>query len=172
MEKIVCVTCFDPKANLSCGLCEGAVCKYCAQFLDEDRFSFLPEVPAHMAHSTYCHACFTEKVSADMRAYDQIMESAKQILIYFNNQGKETRLIRRDEERIHVENCVDREETLMRLAFLAAQRGFNAVIDIDFVQQKVRTGSRQTSSFHANGIPAHVRSDKLVRDRSIWSNPN
>jgi hypothetical protein len=173
MEKTACITCFDAKANLVCGLCEGSVCKYCAQFIDEDRVSFLAKTPAHLSHTTYCHACFVEKVEPDLVAYDETMTQAKEILVYFKDQGKETRLIKRDEEdRVSVEKCVDREETLMRLAFFAALRGFNAVIDIDLVQTKVRMGTRQTSSYSANGVPAHVHTEKLIRDRSTWSNPN
>jgi hypothetical protein len=100
------------------------------------------------------------------------MEKARNILVFMKKQGKETRLIRRLEDPVRVLNCPDHDQTLMRLAFFAAQKNYNAIIDVDLVCEKVRTGSYQTLKWSGTGIPAHVDDDKLLKDRSLWQNPN
>lgn len=140
--------------------------------MDEKHFSFLDIVPPELSHTSYCVYCFEAQVAEKFEAYNQALEKAKDITIYFKNQGKETRLLKRQKEIYTVAECTDRDETLLRLAFKAVQADFNAVIDIDLISKKVRMGTYQTLIWSATGRPAHVTPDKIVRDRSIWHNPN
>lgn len=107
-----------------------------------------------------------------LNQYDELMEKAKNTLVYEKTQGKETRLIKRIEKPVYVKDCPDRAETMLRLAFFAAQAGYNAIIDVDLVPTKIRTGSYQTTNWSGSGIPAQVNTGRLVKDRSIWQNPN
>jgi hypothetical protein len=172
MEKALCCTCFKPKATLTCGICTEDLCKYCAQFLEEDSFSFLNVKPTDLQHDTFCGPCFDAKVAPELAAYNDTVERAKEILIFTKVQNKETRFIRRDEERIHVAECDDRNDVIMRLAFQAVQKGFNGLIDIDLETHKVRSGAYQTTTWKGSGIPAQINPDKLMKDRSIASQPN
>lgn len=167
-----CTTCGKSKGLLNCGICECTVCKYCAQIPGEDRFSFMPQIPEKLTHGVYCGVCFDQSVASDLEAYDQTMEKAKDVHIYFKKQGKETRLLKRIEDPFQVLDCPDRDEAILRLAFVAAQKNLNAVLDVDVITKKIRLGSYQTQSFSATGVPAQVDSKKLVRDKSIWDNPN
>ena len=172
MEKSVCSNCQKSKAALSCGICESIICKYCAQFLEEETFSYLPEIPADLSHSVYCQTCFQDKVEGALQAYNHDLESAKEILVFFKNQGKETRLIKRLEDPIQVENCLDHKDVVMRLAFLAVKAKLNGIVDIVVTSEKVRTGSYQTLKWKGIGVPAHIRADKLLRDKSLEQTPN
>ncbi|RYZ89753.1 MAG: hypothetical protein EOP06_08885 [Proteobacteria bacterium] len=172
MEKAICSTCLKPKATLACELCHESICKYCAQFLDDEAFAFLPERAPALQHVTYCNNCFTAAVAPQLEAYNATIERAKEILVFTKVQNKETRLIRRDEDVIHIGECDNREQVVMRLAFKAAQENFNAVIDIETVSKKVRNGSYQTTKWTGSGIPAHVNPDRLIRDRSFSTDPN
>ncbi len=167
MEKKICSTCFKPKATLVCGLCSDPICKSCAQFLEEESFLFLPLRPPESLQTTFCGPCFDAQVAPILENYSQTLERAKEILIFTKTQNKETRFIRRDEDRIHITACSDREEVVMRLAFQAAQRNFNGVIDMEVSTRKVRDGSYQTTEWTGSGIPAHVNPEKLVKDRSF-----
>lgn len=93
-------------------------------------------------------------------------------MVFMKAQFKETRLIKRLEDPISVVACADYDETLLRLAFRAAQLNYNGIIDVDITSKKVRTGNYQTSVFSGTAIPANVREDKLIKDRSNWSSPN
>ena len=169
MEKSTCCTCQKPKATLECGVCKDSVCKNCAQFLDEESFSFLAQIPADLAHSTYCIPCYDSKVATELEAYNEIMEQAKDIHVFEKDQGKETRFFKRLEKPVTVENCPDREETLLRLAFFAAKGGFNTIIDVNVHSAKVRSGSYQTLKWTGYGIPTTVderRLNKKERARS------
>lgn len=172
MEKNACCTCFKPKATLTCGICTESVCKYCAQFLDEDAFAFWYRKEPELSHTTYCPPCFDAKVAPSQERYNAIVEKAKDVHIYFKKQNKETRFIRRDEDRVSVKNCIDQRDVLMRLAFAAASRDLNGVIDVEVESRKVRTTEYQTMEWWGSGIPAHINPDKLMKDRSFWSTPN
>lgn len=162
MENTCCV-CQKPKATLVCGICKSAVCKYCAQFTQEDSFSFLAKVPEDLTHGTYCGPCFDDKVAPELAKYDDIMDRAKNVAVFFKDQGKETRLIKRGNEVFRVKDCPDRDETLMRLAFFAAQKDFNSLIDVDLVSEKIRNGTYQTQKWSGTAVPANLSDRKIGR---------
>lgn len=93
-------------------------------------------------------------------------------MVFMKAQFKETRFVKRLEDPITVAECADYDETLLRLAFRGAELNFNGIIDVDITSKKVRTGNYQTSVFSGTAIPANVREDKLIKDRSNWSGPN
>lgn len=172
MEKTVCSTCGKSKAQLTCGLCESTICKYCTQFLDDETFSFLKVIPPLLSHTTYCGYCFDAQVGPELEAYNKTKELAKSILVFTKDQKKETRLVKRVEDPVSVENCLDREETLLRLAFFAAKANYNAIIDVDLKPEKIRQGAYQTMKWSGSGVPAHVIESKLLRDKAFSHNPN
>jgi hypothetical protein len=171
MENQNCSSC-GAKSRYPCGFCEGRVCKSCVQFVDEDRFSFQPELAEKFTHSTYCPQCYDQHIAPAAAKYDDTMEKAKDILVYEKSQGKETRLLSRTAKPVRVESCADRDETLLRLAFQAALAGYNGIIDVDIKHEKVRDGAYQTTNWSGTGIPTNIEGRRLVRDRSTWDNPN
>lgn len=132
----------------------------------------MAQIPQELSGSAYCGACYTTKVLPALDSYAQTLEQAKEILVYTKSQGKETRFIRRTEKPVRVEKCNDYDEIILRLAFFAAQAGFNAIIDVDIRSEKIRTGGYQTTLWSGVGTPANVQNHQLVKDRSIWQNPN
>lgn len=171
-DKVNCVSCLTNKATLECGLCTCSVCKYCAQILDEDQFSFLKEIPKDLSHSVYCPNCFDNQISKELNEYNDLVKAAHNIQIFMSNQGKETRLLSRKEDPITVEVGVDEKDVLLRLAFQAAKMNFNSVIDVEVLSKKVKNGKHQTHTYWGQGIPCNLREDKLLKDRSLWHFPN
>jgi hypothetical protein len=161
METTVCSECLKPKAALACGICNTVLCKKCANFIDEDRFSFLPTIPIELSHGTYCGSCFAEKVTPELSSYDATIERAKDVFVFFKNQGKETRLVKRADKSYRIENCSDRDETILRLAFYAVIEGFNAVVDIDVIYEKSRAGSFKIAKWSGTGTPALIDPNKI-----------
>lgn len=168
MEKSVCCSCQSPKAPLTCGLCEESVCKKCAEFLDEEAFSWKTYVAPEFKHSTYCRLCFDAKVAPEIEAYEALKEKAKEVFVFFKTESKESRLIKRLEDPIEVPECQDREETLLRLAFMAAEKDFNVIVDIEIDGKKVRSGAYQTLVFSGKAIPSWVPPEKL-NEKNRWS---
>lgn len=172
MSNEKCTTCSKPKATLTCGICQDSICKKCTQFVEENFFSFLTKVPKYLSHSAYCNTCYTEKVLPEINKYSEMMEAAKNILVFMKAQFKETRLVKRLADPIHIKECNDYDEIIMRLAFKAVELKYNGIIDVDVVSKKVKVGNYQTTVFSATAIPANVKEDKLIKDKSNWSSPN
>lgn len=90
-----------------------------------------------------------------------MMERAKNLTVFFTADSKRTRNFSRKEKPIKVKDCTDREETLLRLAFLAVHANFNALIDVDIVSQKIRHGTYQTTQYSGTAIPVNLNLDKI-----------
>lgn len=158
----VCKTCRKPKANFQCGICQEHVCKSCAQFLN-DSFSFLKKIPADLGHSTYCTNCFDEKVAGPLEAYNTTMEAAKEVMVFTKDQIKSTAHLKRREEPVTVEHCEDEQETMVRLAFFAAEKHFNCLLDVDISHRKIIVGSHKKTVFSGTAIPTTI-DPKAVRE--------
>lgn len=167
-----CLTCNKSKANLECGICKSTICKDCTQFLADDTFSFLATIPEHLAHTAFCAPCFDAQVAPELALYEATLAKAKEVLVFNKKQHKETRMIKRLEDPVKVDDCDDYAETVLRLAFFAAKADFNSLIDMEIVSNKVKIGTYTSTKFSGSGIPAQVTHDKLVKDRSTWQNPN
>jgi hypothetical protein len=160
---VLCKTCKKPKANFSCGLCEEAICKSCAEFLTEGAFTFLRKIPKELSFTTYCTNCFDEKVSAPLRDYEETMERAKEVMVFSKDQAKVTGHLKRKEDLLIVEDIEDQEEAVMRLAFFAAQDHFNCLLDVIIKNKKIISGSHKKTIFSATAIPITI-DPKQVRE--------
>src|SRR5690606_32062348 len=130
-----------------CGICEEPVCKNCAQFLEVNAFSFEPALADELKHSYYCSACHAEYVEPALSAYEATMEQAKQTYIFFTTQKTRLPIESKAKLKLRVENCPDRDETILRLAFLAVQQGYNSVIETEVVAEKIRNAGYQKSNW-------------------------
>lgn len=158
-----CVSCNATKASLICEVCKASLCKACAQFLDEDSFAFMEKLAEDLKHSTYCPRCFDERVAPALMTYEETMERAGDVNVYFKAQSQESRFIRRVEKPLHVKDCADRDEVVLKLAFRAAQGGFNCLLDVETLSQKIIHGKWQTSTWSGSAIPASVDPKVLER---------
>ncbi len=161
MEAQVCSLCQKPKASAQCGLCGGPVCKKCLEKLPENHFSYLESVPPELSHTVYCGRCFDASVAQPLQNYDQLMEKAKAVFVFYRGQGEETRLMRRTEAPISIDGIADRAETLMRLAFRAVEAGFNTLVDVDILATKVRNEGYQTTKWKGIGTPTLESAERI-----------
>lgn len=158
-----CITCRKPKASYKCGLCEEPVCKSCASFAGEESFAYQPDAPAELKRGAYCANCFESTVAAPLEEYRRLVEKARGVMVFYSDEGKKTRLVKRPKTVYEVRDCADRAETLMRLAFFAVKDGHNALIDVDLIGEKVTTGRYQTTKWHGRAFPATLDPRKYDR---------
>lgn len=168
----ICSACQSPKATLQCGICRDPLCKSCAQTLEHDSFQYLRKIPQDLAHKAYCVPCFDEKVTQELDKYNETLEKAKNVYVFTKAQSKETRLIKRKAQSIKVENCSDEDDATMRLAFQAAENGFNAIVDVHLTSKKVINNSYQSTAWMGTAIPAHVDADRIEQGHPSLKNPN
>lgn len=172
MQKTTCPFCQKSKNLQSCESCHETVCKNCAQFISEETFKYSQTLLNKKFHQVYCPTCFNNEVADDLSKYESLVEQAKEVAVFDISQSKETRLIKRLEKPFKLENETDRDDATMKLAYLAAEKGFNSIIDVDIRGTKVRDGSYQTTIYTCTAIPAQVSDRKLLKDRSLRSYPN
>ena len=152
----VCKTCRKPKAPFNCGICEDTICKNCAQFVGAEKFNFLKVVPKELCHDTYCTNCYDDKVAGPLHDYEELMDKARDIIIYGKDQTTLTRFLKRKEIPYTVDNCIDRDEVVMRMAFFAAQEGFNTLIDVVVTSKKVDEGTYKKLVWSGSAVPITI----------------
>jgi len=138
------------------------MCKTHTQFVT-DTFSFLTKIPKDLTHSTYCVNCFDEKVAEPLAEYEATMEKAKEVMMFTKDQTKMTGHLKRKEDAISVVDCEDEEEVVLRLAFQAAQMGYNCILDVNIKNRKIINGSHKKVIFSATAIPITI-DPKQVRE--------
>ena len=159
-----CVSCRKPKASKKCGLCEGDVCKSCLQFIEPTTFSFLPELPPELSHTHYCSGCYGSTVEPALVSYGETMELAKTVFVFFTTQKRRPTTLKRGLEQVRVVACADRDETILRMAFLAAREGHNAIVETEVDCKKLRNEGYQKSEWRGVAFPATVDASKLDRE--------
>ncbi len=163
MSLQICTICQKPKAKLECGLCKEPICKGCTQFVDENFFSFQKEIPKDLAFTTFCGTCFNLTIEPAIENYEETMQKAREVSLFYKDQGKETRRMVRAEKPIVIENCLDKDELILRLAFRAAEESFNTLVDVDLVSQKVKQGNYQHLIWKGTAVPISLEPEKLKR---------
>ena len=165
-EAGICISCRKPDPQYDCGVCGEGICKKCEEFLEVGSFSFLEKVPATLTHSHYCPACYQAEVAPALERYNETMEAARAVFVFFTSHKRPPHAVRLGQEKIRVENCDDRDETVLRLAFLAAERGGNALIDAEVVSEKlrIRGGAYQTSRWKGSAFAATIDESRLRED--------
>jgi hypothetical protein len=160
-EEKNCCVCQKPKATLECEICKSNVCKNCAQFIDENYFSLATNSHNQLKVGTFCGPCYSENIAQQIDDYNETIEKAKNITIFDITDSKLTRNFKRKEKPFSVQDCADRDEATLKLAFMAAKAGFNALIDVDIKSKKVRTGTYQTTIFSGSGIPVQLTTTRF-----------
>jgi hypothetical protein len=131
--------------------------------MEADSFPFLETKPAELSHTHYCSACYTNVIEPALESYNEVMERAKNLYFFFDEQKKPVPVTKRAKFRISVKGRLDREETILRLAFIAAQQGFTAVIEATVTSKKVRNEGYQKSIWQGEALPVYVDVEKLER---------
>lgn len=156
MERLSCTICHKNKTTLQCDLCAVVCCKNCAEFIDEDQVEFIDLLPEDLINQTFCLNCYNQGIDERLNHFRKIAEAAKTVDIYTKLQTKETRRIKRLASPIQVSNCNDDSEVLLRLAFIAAEKGFSTLVDVDIYSKKVGEGkSYRKRVWFGRGTPVN-----------------
>jgi hypothetical protein len=132
-------------------------------FLEEGTFAFLPELKPELTHSYYCQGCHATQVEPELEAYRETLERAREVFFFFDTRKQAMPVQRKATAMAVVEDCADRDETILRLGFIAASQGFNAIVEGNVAAEKVRNHGWQKTRWRGRGWPAQVDAEKLDR---------
>jgi hypothetical protein len=152
-----CAVCRQNKAIANCGFCRVALCKTCEQYLAPESFAFQEKISDDFLQGHYCSPCYGEKVEPALIAYEAILTKARKIFIFFDTSPLPRSLIKKSNKGISIARCQDRDETFLRLGFKAAEKGFNAVVEV------VVERTRLKNTWEGKGVPANINEAKQAR---------
>ncbi|MBC7692893.1 MAG: hypothetical protein H7222_14115 [Methylotenera sp.] len=161
-----CISCRKLKARTECPLCFEPICKTCLLPVPDDAFQYMPDRPEDLSHPRYCGFCLDATINPALEEYTEVLERAKKICLLTKAYKGHVSTIKKAKFPIEVKDYPDREEVIMRLAYLAAKEGYNALLQADVVSAKVRNEAYQKSSWSGTGWPATIDAERLDRDEA------
>ncbi|MGE4130777.1 MAG: hypothetical protein AB7F86_04020 [Bdellovibrionales bacterium] len=147
----------------ACQICSCLPDKADRRFVDSETFAYSEHPPKGVSDGLYCTTCYENLVEPALLEYEETLEKAKNVNMFYASQSKESRFIRRIERPITVQNCSDRDEAILKLAFITVQSGKNAMVDVDLKSAKVRIDGYQTSTWSGRAIPVQIEESVLQR---------
>ena len=158
MSTTSCTSCLTAKAPLTCIHCQSSLCKSCAVFVDENSYPYLNLFQKSVAQGAHCPSCYQEKTQEAIEDYNVLLKRAQNLEVFYRRiNGKETRLMKRIDPLVVLENCLDEKDILIRLAFVAVQRDAECVVDIEVFSEKQKEGSYSLVTWRGSGFPAMKR---------------
>jgi hypothetical protein len=121
----------------------------------------MKEIPESLTHVRYCNSCYSNEVEGQLAEYEEIADRAKRVFVFFKTRKKGLPLIKKEKDREFIESCPDRDETILRLAYISASRGLNAIVEVEVESKKIRNEAYQTSIWSGSGIPAQVDESRV-----------
>lgn len=156
MEANKCETCLKNTTSIQCDSCHCLSCKKCSHFINENNFEFQSLLPEELRGKTFCTNCYNNEFEEKFLKYEDILMRAQEVTVYEKKLSSKTRQIPRSEKAIRVVDCPGRKEAILQLAFIAASRDFNTLVDVDLVYKKIANGSYKAKIWTAVGVPAYV----------------
>ena len=158
----LCISCRTPKISTECEICQEPICRNCVLHLKEDTFSFMPDVPEVLKKSRYCALCYDGQVAPELEKYEETLAQAKNVTFLTKSFKGHIPVLKKSKVSVKVPACEDRDELILRLAFLAAREGYNALIESEVSGKKIRNNGYQKSEWSGVGVPATIDETKLI----------
>ncbi len=155
MAQQTCAICLNTKTSLTCDACADPTCKYCSYFVDETVFEYIDLLPESLRHKKFCQNCYNSQFQTQVEKYLALLKQAKMVTVFTKDQSAECKWMKRLEKPISIVNCDDREETLLRMAFLAVEKGFNTLVDVEIKYTKVGENSYKKYLWSGTGVPVN-----------------
>ena len=155
--------CANPRNPQKCENCSAPVCKKCAHFLQSESFAFSDKVEKHLRHARYCVECFESIVQPALTKYDETMSAAKEVYFIPITYRGSVNVLQKHKEEVTVKDCIDRRETIMRLAFKAVELGYNSLVQGEVNREQVRNHAYQSSLWHGKGLPVNLDIERMER---------
>lgn len=162
-SKELCSFCRLPRADLNCQVCTQSICRHCVQRLAEDAFTFLTTRPVELTHRDYCSRCYDEQVVPRLEQYNETLAKAKEVHYWPRTFRGNIPILKKGRTEIEVASGNDRDETLLRLGFLAAEQGFNALVHGEIKSKKIRNFGYQKMEWSGSARPVIIDVEKLER---------
>ncbi len=162
MSQEVCNSCSGTKNVQTCVYCKKQVCKKCYEFVSEEEFSMYPKIPKSLVFGPVCTDCIIDKIQPERQIYEELCDKAKEVYFLTKNYRGNVRILARHTKRVAVEDVPDRREAILRMAFMAAQLNFNAIIEAEIKDKKTRTSDGyQSTLWSGSAMPAKVDGEHL-----------
>jgi hypothetical protein len=101
-----------------------------------------------------------------LEAYREQLANAKNAYFFTPAFKKRIPVLKKAKSRVQIKGTPDRDETILRLAFLAIEQGHNAVIEAEVSAQKVRNEGYQKSLWVGSGLPVTIDLTKFEREQA------
>jgi hypothetical protein len=157
-----CKECNSDKRLRECVYCRQLICKNCTHFSEESDYNLYLKIPSSVKTGSCCEECFLQNIKPELENYQSLVLQAKDVFFITKNYRGNVRIFAKHTKRVLSLECSDRREAILKLALQAAQLKFNAIIEGEIEDKKVKSaGGYQSTRWFASALPANIDGDHL-----------
>ncbi len=149
--------CRLPRADRACDGCSEHLCRTCSIIISpEEDFCFEIEPTRKPTGSTFCGLCEDRILNPLREKYAETLAAARQVNVIPKAYRGRVTIIKKGTHILVTGPWADTKQAELALAFLAARKGFNAIINTQVVSKKVRNFGYQRTEYNATALPADI----------------
>jgi hypothetical protein len=122
-----------------------------------EEFLYETEPTKKPTGATYCGRCEDTVLLPLRQNYTDTFNAAKAVSVVPKNYRGRVTVIRKANVTLHTGPWADKSQAELALAFGAAKKGFNAILQADFFGKKVRNHGYQHTEWTGSAVPADIQ---------------
>ena len=162
--KEVCSFCRQPRAIEVCEVCNEFTCSKCMIRHNPESLEALTSIPIELEAVDCCPRCYDAKVQPALDAYNEVLERAKAVGYWSKAYRGHVPVLEKGRIEVAVQDGKDREDVIYKLGYLAAEQGFNGLINGVVDSKKVRDHAYSKMVWSGKALPCRVDMEKLDRE--------
>jgi hypothetical protein len=131
--------------------------------VSDEAFRLLDVRPAELGHAQYCPRCHESVVEPALQRYDEQLSRARNVGYWARTYRGHVPVLKKGQRSIEVAGFRDRDEALLKMAFLAVEQGFNGLVHGELISRKERNHGYQKMLWSGRATPARIDEEALER---------
>ncbi len=161
---MACIICGVEKIIKKCDLCHEEVCKKHIEKLDGSEYPFGSKKNQNIfSKVNFCSECFDTQVKPELDEYEATLEKAKQVAIWSDKFKGRVKTNKKSLDKIVLKDFKDKKILTLAMGFIAAEQGFNGIIEFEVSSRKIRENEYQSTRYDGSGRPVDVDAEWLER---------
>lgn len=148
------------KALRHCCGCEKPVCKDDTHFVDRELLRYHPKPPKQFNLTHYCPDCYERSILPHVEKYEEVRARAAKITIVRDNYRGLVPCLKRVNTPVTVKRHADEFHATEHMRYLAAEEGYDAIVDFSTEGKQKRNAGWQTTEWSARGYFANLNHKK------------
>ncbi len=156
----ICKVCHLNTTEIECGYCKGPICKKCLERCDLEMNEWYQSKKD--IHSVACPDCYEFTYTPLYQKFLEDMQMAQNMPIWPKTYRGKIPILNQSSQEVHIKECADKKEVVLKLAFQAVELNMNALKDVNVAYEKRRNHGYQKMIYSGTAKAIMADHSKLI----------